>query len=215
MKMPFPSYALDGFPSSRSRGSSPAPCDLESSGISDYQQVYSSTAFSGTISISSISFFLASSFSGNRIDSETLLISLSTTSVAVDNLSYRNSASNVGTDVQAFGTFTIGGISPSKLTFSGTPFTYNPALGNLLMEIVTLSASGPQGNDFTYYDSDNSGSVTSRVCGQSECNENQGLVTEFDSAVVPEPASLGLAVLGIVMLAINRRRLLPLYVAKR
>jgi hypothetical protein len=181
-------------------------CGQVQDGISDYQQVYSSTPFSGILSISSIDFFLASSLSGNRIDSETLLITLSTTSVAVDNLSYHNPASNIGTNVQTFGIFTIGGISPNKLTFTGTPFTYNPAHGNLLVEIVTLSASGPQGNDFTYFASDNSGTVTSRVCEQTECNENQGLVTEFDSAAVPEPASLGLAMVGIITLAIKRKR---------
>jgi hypothetical protein len=67
--------------------------------------------------------------------------------------------------------------------------------------------------DFTCFASDNSGTVTSRICEQTECNENQGLVTEFDSAVVPEPAHLGFVLFGLLILVGIHKHVLPIWYA--
>jgi hypothetical protein len=175
-------------------------------GITTYQQIYSSTAFSAPIDINSFSFFLdPSAGTHNQLVAQTIEISLSTTSIAVDGLYYH---APQGANAQTFGTFSIeGGTSPSVLTFDGTPFDYDPASGNLLVEIVTLSSSPVNGFTEPYYESDNYGSLTSRFCDESECNENQGLVTRFDSAIVPEPTSLAFVlagVFGLVLLFGNR-----------
>jgi hypothetical protein len=174
--------------------------------VTVYQQVYASSAFSAPIWIDAIDFFLEpSAGSHNQLVSQTVTISLSTTSIAVDGLYYH---APQGADVQTFGTFVIGGTSPNVLTFDGTPFNYNPAQGNLLVEIMTPSTSPV--NDFTeaYYESDNSGSLTSRYCDENECNEGQGLVTRFDGTNVPESSSLSYLLfgLGAAALASVRRR---------
>src|ERR1700728_1009963 len=50
------------------------------------------------------------------------------------------------------------------------------------------------------YESDDSGSLTSRFCDESECNEDQGLVTEFASVTTPEPVSAGSVLFGLATL---------------
>jgi hypothetical protein len=86
------------------------------------------------------------------------------------------------------------------LTFSAQPFHYDPSVGNLLLEITMPSTSPVSLFTDAYYESDNSGKLTSRYCDETECNENQSLVTEFDfaSATVPEPSPLTLFFFGLV-----------------
>jgi hypothetical protein len=134
------------------------------------------------------------------VASQTLEITLSTTSVGVDQLAYDTTD---GPDVKIFGTFTIGGgTSPTTLTFAGSPFDYGPANGNLLIDIITLSSSTSDFFTFAFYESDNTGNVTSRFCKASECGENQGLVTRFDSTSVPEVASVPYLLLGFSICAL-------------
>lgn len=168
-------------------------------GITIYQQVYSSTAFPGLISISSISFFLSPlAGSDNHLYPQTITISLSTTSIGVDGLYYH---APQGSDAQTLGTYTIGGNSPDVLTFQGSPFLYDPSKGNLLLQIDTPFLAPPYAQiDNALFESDDSGSLTSRFCDESECNEDQGLVTEFSSATVPEPSSLICILLGAALM---------------
>jgi hypothetical protein len=167
-----------------------------SDGITTYQQVYSSTAFPGPITIAAISFFLSPSAGvDNQLYPQSIEISLSTTSIAVDQLYYH---APQGPDAQMFGTFMIGGTSPAVLTFDGTPFHYTPSDGNLLLQVSTPYLAPPYNPiDAALYESDDSGTFTSRFCDESECNEDQGLVTNFASATVPEPVSLGCVLFGL------------------
>src|SRR6266851_772043 len=162
-------------------------------GMSRYRQVYASSQFSSPFTFGAIDFFVGSSGGGNAIDTATFQISFSTTSAAVNGLS-TNLNSNVGSNVQVFGTFGLSGVSPATLTFTGTPYAYNPANGNLLMDVVISGGSINSNGEQTFNRADNTGAVTSRAfsTGGGGGTDANGLVTEFDSPVVPEPATMGL-----------------------
>ena len=175
-----------------------------SSGITmDYQQVYASTAFPGTVNINSVSFNWASFFGGSDMilgGKYTLeagyasSLSLSTTL-----------ASNYILGPTVLGTFTIpAGGAPfgSAYTFSFNQFTYNSSLGDLLLEIVANGQDNvPGGSGNSYMEADETGSVTSRAyCIEDVgCFADQiGLVTTFG---ISEPSSLLVLLPGLVGLA--------------
>lgn len=182
-------------------------------GLVEYQQVYASSAFPGPITIGSVYFFGEDPYIGQLMDTGDYTISFSVTSAVVNGLS-SNLASNIGTPLQTFGTFHVEGNMPSVLTFVGTPFSYDPGQGNLLMD-VTL-ANGVNLGAFSYFQADNSGSVTSRAynIALGKGADRVGLVTGFGPAraEVPEidPAStlsaLSLAALGLGLFSRRLRR---------
>jgi MYXO-CTERM domain-containing protein len=181
-------------------------------GADRYQQVYLSSQFGGApLSIDAITFYTGS-FGGPNADG-TYVMSLSTTSAPVDGLD-PNMANNVGPDNQ---TFFNGALPPfvlnSTITYTlATPFTYNPAGGNLLLDIqisgVTNDSSAPyvaQNGDF--------GGLSSRmVNGGAGGTTGYGLVTTFSVgpvSSVPEPGTMSMAAMGagaVFGLAWRRRR---------
>lgn len=185
------------------------------SGISIwYQQVYSSTAFSGPVTISSATFYwqFAQQFGG----SDTLLGStgyefdLSTTSAAVNGLNAGCLSCNLGADNVIVGDFAIpaGGISfGTSFTFTfPNSFNYDPSKGNLLLSIsVGDQDNVPNGSGNSFNDADSTGAMTSRAYSFLGSNsgfaDSVGLVTTFGTtAIVPEPSSLllmGSAILGV------------------
>ena len=164
----------------------------------EYQQVYSSTAFSGTIDITSLTFYqiFAAQFGGtSTVLAGNYQISLSTTSAAVNGLS-TTLANNVGSDDTVFFNGNLGGdsVNPS-LTISGGSFVYDPTKGNLLIDIVaTNQPIFYNGSGNGYNDADNSGALMSRAYayGGSATGvaDSIGLVTGFNVASVPEPSSV-------------------------
>lgn len=171
-----------------------------------YEQLYSKTAFSGPIDISSIDFYAEMDSAGQPMDSAIYTISFST----VSNGSFSTSSSpdliSQGANSQVFGTFNISGTMPATLTLTGTtPFEYNPSMGNLLM-YVTVDSIESTCYYCSFFKSDISGKDMSRawLAGAGSGSDTVGLVTGFD--VVPEPASAFLWGAGAVALALMGRR---------
>jgi len=174
-----------------------------------YQQAYAANDFStvgGPILITGVDFL---SGSGNLAPS-TYSLYFSTITAGIDTLSNVSFDSNRGADNTLFATLTLAGTAPPTLTFSGIPFFYNPAHGNLLLDIVVspggVDANGGFGG--SYMASDSAFGIFSRYHNFGSSNIGWGLVTQFDYQVVPEPSLTALICLAL-MLAGTFRRWVP------
>ena len=176
----------------------------------EYQQVYTSSAFSGPVKITNIEFFNTAYNSGaTAMNSGNWAISLSTTSADWNTLS-GTYASNIGTN----NTLVFSGNLAQPWAFGqtlvinlSTPFTYNPGNGSLLMDVYATNTSAPGGDLF--FDA-NGNDIMSRVYGGSlygSVNPGYGLVTGFNAAPVPIPGAFLLLGPGLVGLGAIRRRL--------
>ena len=177
-----------------------------------YQQVYSASAFPGLTTINSETFYsdFAQQFGGsNTLLGGTYVFSLSTTAAPVNGLSSTLSA-NIGADSTQVFSITIpsGGVPfGTSHTFANTTaFVYDPAAGNLLLNIqVSDQDNVPNGSGNSYNDADTSGSLTSRAFAfngsdSAVLTDSVGLVTTFnaESTAVPEPGSLLLIAGGLL-----------------
>jgi hypothetical protein len=175
-----------------------------------YQQVYDGTQFgSGAVAINSVTFFGAN-VASNLADGN-YYITLSTTSALVNVLS-TNMASNVGPDSAPIfnGTLPSTLAANAPLTFTlATPFMYNPANGNLLLDIQINGVTNDSNASFVGQDG-GFGTLSSRmVNGDATGTTGYGLVTQFNygPAAVPEPGALCVwTVIVVAMGGLARQR---------
>jgi hypothetical protein len=176
--------------------------------LTRYQQVFDASAFSGPIAIDAMTLFHTTTF-GAVLATASYSISFSTTAKPVGGLSTAL-GSNVGADQTFFALAAFaGGTMPAALTFTGiSPFVYNPAAGNLLVDIL-VSVAGPDGGAFL--DAERTDPLTSRAFVQagSGTADRLALVTRFDyhaATAVPEPMTLVLLGSGLAWRGLRARR---------
>lgn len=170
-----------------------------------YQQVYAAsqfTALGGAREITQIAFRTHTQPFSATISN--IQIDLSTTTAAPDGLS-STFAANVGAD----DTIVHSGALPLSSAGTGAfdiivnlsqPFTYNPAAGNLLMDVRLFSpaitgffdGANVTGGEGISFISTLASGVSSPT---SDFSSSEALITQFQ--FVPEPSSLVLAALGV------------------
>lgn len=176
--------------------------------VTRYQQIYSAASF-GTqeIDISSVSFFAYQSGTSNASFRMTISTAAATEAAGLST----TFASNVGTDAVVFATTSFGSIVANQLiSFNGT-FTYDPTMGDLLIDIERVSGSSGlpylwAANDTGYQ---RAYSFHSNTIADAANQGGYGNRTQFTydlSQQVPEPSALALVAVGLLGAAAARRR---------
>ncbi|THD65046.1 PEPxxWA-CTERM sorting domain-containing protein [Phenylobacterium sp.] len=208
----------------------PAPLRYYGSGGGQVEQIYASSFFAGPTEITGISFraYPGSApgfFTGNSVTVSDLDVQLSSTAVSANEASglqpsttfAANLGANATTVFSGAATLTTAatGTGPQPfdytLTFT-TPFAYNPASGNLLLDFLIPSTATVSGSGFGFLTFDNANdnndgvrSIVNISDGASATGalDTSAAITEFHTTGfanvgggVPEPASWALMILG-------------------
>jgi hypothetical protein len=164
-----------------------------SDGVTQYQEVYMASAFPGALSFNSVSF--GQNIAG-QMDSATYGVSFYLTSADVNTLS-SDLGSNEGALLGTLGTFTLGGSMPTVLTLKGNNISYDPTMGNLLMNVVITNLTASNGYQ-SFFNADFTGTNVARAWNSSEYGDygpaTGALQTTFGA--VPEPSTWVLMLLG-------------------
>jgi hypothetical protein len=204
---------LIGTPPDVTGNCAPFGCAPPTTGSSRYQQVYSALAFPGALLINEVQFYLTVD-PGGYFNSGIYQFFLSTTQKGVNELDSDFDA-NRGADNALFAVVPFHGTAAVSFSVPGLPFPYDPANGNLLLDIVIQGRATHVGDE-AFFDARNgtSGGVFSRNQNFVAVQRNYGLVTGFVDAAapVPEPASMFLVasgVLGVCLRCWKRRGMRP------
>jgi hypothetical protein len=202
-----------------------------------YQQIYSNLILNAPLTIHAIEFYSQPELGGQLLDNSTWTIKIAATTQWINNLgdmthSIVNDAAHVQhVTPQMFytGQLTIG--AGGVVRIAGSPFVFNPSLGNLIIDIVRTPNGTPTTSGAKFlaqvggYDParqfNNAGQWGSATnpdwnyaysragnywdSNNQSLNENYGLVTGFEYA--PEPGTFVLmgGALGIALLVARRR----------
>lgn len=160
----------------------------------NYEQIYNSSAFNGSINIGSIDFFNTFFDNGPNqgVANMSFSLFLATTAQSVPDGTIPNNAVLFGNFSLDGGSFTFG----NTLTFSGTPYLFDPGQGNLELIVEASGGTDPNSGLYMYLDANSDGPFA-RWCTVCGSNPGFGLVTGFDTAV-PEPGTLLLTGSGLM-----------------
>ena len=152
-------------------------------GANRYQQAYAASAFNSTVPLLIQRF---SFFNGVGVFSpNTYTLYLSTTPVALNSLSLTNFNGNRGADNTLVESRYLSGPAPATLTFErSVPFLYNPANGNLLLDVVVSPGGGVALPNRAFYAARNNDAfgTLSRAHNFGTGFNGYGLVTDFELA---------------------------------
>lgn len=184
----------------------------------EYQQVYDSSAFGGITAFNTLTFYntytASQGFNAGPIIDGTYAIDFFYTAARPGNLD-STLVSNEGTSIGTFSTLQVDQplTFTDSISFAGNTLSYDPTIGNLLMDVIVTNQGDVPNDGFSngYLDADSTGLTTSRAydLGTFSGADNFGLVTGF-SSTVPEPSSLlllGAGLLGLGPLLRRRIRL--------
>jgi hypothetical protein len=183
-----------------------------------YQQVYAASAFSGPVTITQIAFASSGAFSsGAGLANFNFNLALSTSAAAVGGLSNNFAANRGGDFAQVFtGPLNVSLTANNQfdLVIDITPFTYDPANGNLLMELSLNNTTAYAGTTLYFvagFDPNTSRVVNPTGGTMATLADGFGLQTRFCTTEptptpTPEPASMLLLGTGIAGLAAGIRK---------
>jgi hypothetical protein len=182
-----------------------------------YQEAYNSSFFPGSVTIHSLQFQFAQPSGGSPVIlGGTYNFSLGYSAVGLA-LGTTLSSNFMGPPT-AVGTFTIpaGGINfGTLLTFNlTTPFAYNPATADLLLEVDVANqdnVAAGSGNGYNWAENPvmqvaRAFCLTNGGCFAGPHGLPDGLVTTFNATTIPEPGTLVMFGSGLIGLAGIARR---------
>jgi PEP-CTERM motif len=217
----------------------PTPFNYYGSSGSRVQEIYASSFFSGAELIDGFSFraypgAAPSFFFGNSVDISDAVIQLSTTSAGTDesgSLPSATFADNLGSDATTVYsgaldlTTAATGTGPQPFDYTvsfSTPFLYNPADGNLLLDVTIPSGATVSGGGFGFLTFDTVNTVDDGIYSVVNVSDGDattgtlstaGAITAFSvgsvgTLAVPEPSTWIMMVtgFGILSAAMWKRR---------
>lgn len=207
---------------------SPTPLNYYGSGGSQTEQIYSSSFFAGPTTITGVSFraypgAAPSFFTSNSVSVSDLMVSLATTSVSPsensgtapsttfsDNLGA--GASTVFSGAITLTTAATGsGPQPFDYTVNfSTPYDYDPAAGNLVLDFLIPTGANVSGSGFGFLTFDTANDLNDGVFSVVNINSGSATtgtlstaaaITQFQTAAVsggvPEPATWAMMIFGL------------------